>query len=97
LPLGAIEDRGAFGRVAIGRSCPRPPADAFPPCRRSRAGNAHRPRLGGAAVARQRASGDTLGQPTELRFALRLVVRSRARCVGPTSAFSRLRTSTRAS
>jgi len=47
--------------------------------------------------ASARGCGVPLGQRRVARFALRLPVLHDARCVGPTSAFSRLRTSTRAS
>jgi hypothetical protein len=48
-------------------------------------------------LVRQHVVRSTPGPAPRRRFALRLLVRRDARCVGPTSAFSRLRTSTRAS
>jgi hypothetical protein len=58
---------------------------------------AHRSRLGAAAACVSTLSRSTPRPASRRRFALRLLVRHDARCVGPTSAFSRLRTSTRAS
>jgi len=48
-------------------------------------------------LVRQHVERSAPGPASRRRFALRLLVRHDARCVGPTSAFSRLRTSTRAS
>jgi hypothetical protein len=58
---------------------------------------AHRSRLGAAASCVSTVVRSTPRPAPPRRFALRLLVRGDARCVGPTSAFSRLRTSTRAS
>jgi hypothetical protein len=89
-------DQDAFHRVSIDRSFPRPP------CRTchlvwkrhaTRAPFSPRDRRRVRQHAVRRASGPA----PRRRFALRFLERRDARCVGPVSAISRLRTSTHAS
>jgi len=90
-------DRNAFSRVTHGRVLPRPPLRVCHVDReltRRRAPFSPRDRL---PCVRQHAVESAPWPARARRLALRLVGRSCARCVGPTSAISLLRTSTRAS
>jgi hypothetical protein len=76
---------------------PRSPHPCLPSCWKTSHERAHRSHLGVAAACVSTSSGNLLGQRHAARVALRLLDRRDARCVGPTSAISRPRTSTRAS
>jgi hypothetical protein len=90
-------DRDAFHRVAIDRNFFRPPERArhlvWKPRTRSRTVLTSRAPL----CASAHRFGEPLWPAPRRRFALRFLERRDTRCVGPVSAISRLRTSTRAS
>jgi hypothetical protein len=93
----ACDDRDAFGRATIDQGFPGVAERRSLPCLESYARLAHRSRSGVAAACVSTSRGILLGQcpgphsPCGSRSA------TARGCVGPTSAFSRLRTSTRAS
>jgi hypothetical protein len=89
-------DRDAFRRVTTDRVAPTVQTASafwFECAAQSRAPFSPRSRR----LVHQHVVRSAPGPASRRRFALRLLVRHDARCVGPTSAFSRLRTSTRAS
>jgi hypothetical protein len=89
-------DRDAFHRVAIDQGLPRPPSRTRHLVWKLRATRApFSPR--GRRRVRQHAVRRAPGPAPRRRLAFRLLERRDARCVGPVSAISRFRTSTRAS
>jgi len=90
-------DRNAFGRVTHGRVLPRPPLRACHVDRELAQRRAPFSPRDCLPCVRQHAVESAPWPALARRLALRLAERSRARCVGPTSAISLLRTSTRAS
>jgi hypothetical protein len=89
-------DQDAFHRVSIDRSFPRPPCRTRHLVWKLRATRAPFS-LRGRRRVRQHAVRRAPGPAPRRRFALRFLERRDARCVGPVSAISRLRTSTHAS
>jgi hypothetical protein len=96
LRYDASTGRNAFHRVATPSGSPRPSRRASPSEWRARAPRAPFSPRSRRAV-RQHGLRRAPRPAPRRRFALRLLERRDARCVGPISAISRLRTSTRAS